>query len=313
MKKADYTDFRLPNEMGDSLMQDYLNQFLNYLKVEKGLAKNTIVSYRSDIVKYLRFLEKNKVNLSESSHREVGAHLRELKKQRISSSSIARGLGAIRTFHRFLLAEGYLKNDPTFLVDSPLVSKPLPDVLTAAEVENFLTRIEGAKKEATRDRAIMELLYATGMRVSEIASLKLTDVNINSNYVRCFGKGGKERIIPFGREASFWLKKYLKSSRGLFPRANLSLHLFVNKRGQRLTRQRLWELTKNHARRVGMGKKLSPHTLRHSFATHLLQGGADLRSVQEMLGHADISTTQVYTHVDRARLKSIHSKYHPRG
>lgn len=294
-------------------MQDYLNQFLNYLKVEKGLAKNTIISYRRDVAKYLQFLEKDKVNLLESSHREVGAYLRELKKERLASSSIARGLVAVRMFHRFLLAEGYLKDDPTSLVDSPLVSKPLPDVLTVAEVESFLTRINGTKKEAIRDRAIMELLYATGMRISEIASLKLTDVNINSNYVRCFGKGGKERIIPFGREASFWLKKYLKSSRGLFLKANLSPHLFINKWGQGFTRQGLWEVTKKYARRVGVEKRLSPHTLRHSFATHLLQGGADLRSVQEMLGHADISTTQVYTHVDQARLKSIHSKYHPRG
>jgi integrase/recombinase XerD len=294
-------------------MQDYLTQFLNYLKVEKGLAKNTIISYQRDIVKYLQFLEKNKVNLLESSHREVGAHLRELKKQRLSSSSIARGLVAVRMFHRFLLAEDYLKDDPTSLVDSPLVSRPLPDVLTVAEVENFLTHINGAKKEAIRDRAIMELLYATGMRISEIASLKLTDVNINSNYVRCFGKGGKERIIPFGREASLWLKKYLKSSRGLFIRANLSGYLFINKRGQGFTRQGLWEVTRKCASRVGLERRLSPHTLRHSFATHLLQGGADLRSVQEMLGHTDISTTQVYTHVDQRRLKSIHSKYHPRG
>lgn len=294
-------------------MQNYLAQFLDYLKVEKGLAKNTIIGYRRDVIKYLRFLEKEKVDLLVSSHRDVGASLRELKKQGLASSSIVRGLVAVRMFHRFLLAEGQLKNDPTSLVDSPLVSRPLPDVLTVAEVENFLARINGTKKEAIRDRAIMELLYATGMRVSEIASLKLTDVNINSNYLRCFGKGGKERIIPFGREASFWIKKYLRNSRGLFLRANLSRHLFVNKRGQGFTRQGLWEVTKKHARCSGIEKRLSPHTLRHSFATHLLQGGADLRSVQEMLGHADISTTQVYTHLDQRRLKSIHSKYHPRG
>jgi len=294
-------------------MQDYLTQFLNYLEVERGLAKNTIISYRRDIVKYLRFLEKEKIHLLRSSHREIRAYLRELKKQRLTSSSIARGLAAIKMFYRFLVAEGELKDDPTSLVDSPSISRPLPDTLTVAEIEDFLTRIGGAKREAIRDRGIMELLYATGMRVSEIASLKLTDVNINSNYVRCFGKGGKERIIPFGKEASFWLKKYLKSSRRLFPRANLSRYLFISKRGQKLTRQGLWEITRRHARRADVGKRLSPHTLRHSFATHLLQGGADLRSVQEMLGHANISTTQVYTHVDQRRLKSVHSKYHPRG
>ncbi|MBT9131849.1 site-specific tyrosine recombinase XerD [candidate division NPL-UPA2 bacterium Unc8] len=294
-------------------MQNHLTQFLNYLEIERGLAKNTIISYRRDIVKYLRFLEKEKIHLLEGSHREVIAYLRELKKQRLASSSIARGLVAIKMFYRFLLAEGKLKDDPTSLVDSPSISKPLPDVLTVAEIENFLTRINGAKKEAVRDRGIMELLYATGMRVSEITFLKLTDVNINSNYVRCFGKGGKERIIPFGREASFWLKKYLKSSRKLFPKANLSRYLFINRRGQGFTRQGLWEITRRCARCADVGKRLSPHTLRHSFATHLLQGGADLRSVQEMLGHTNISTTQVYTHVDQLRLKSVHSKYHPRG
>lgn len=294
-------------------MQNYLTQFLNYLKVERGLAKNTIISYRRDILKYLKFLEKEKLHLSNSTHRDVGTHLRELKKQGLIPSSIARNLVAVRMFHRFLLAEGEIKDDPTSLVDSPSISKPLPDVLTVAEVEIFLTRINGAKKETARDRAIMELLYATGMRVSEVASLKLADVNINSNYVRCFGKGSKERIIPFGKEASFWLKKYLKSARGLFLRANLSRYLFLNKRGQGFTRQGLWEVTRKCAKRAGVKKRLSPHTFRHSFATHLLQGGADLRSVQEMLGHADISTTQIYTHVDQLRLKSIHSKYHPRG
>jgi integrase/recombinase XerD len=294
-------------------MQNYLVEFLNYLEVERGLAKNTIINYRRDIVKYLRFLEKEKVHLLESSHREIVAYLKELKKEGLASSSIVRGLVAMKMFYRFLLAEGKLKDEPTSLVDSPSISRPLPDVLTVAEIENFLTRIDGAKKEAARDRAIMELFYATGMRVSEITSLKLTDVNINSNYVRCFGKGGKERIIPFGREASFWLKKYLKSSRKLFPRANFSHYLFINKQGQGFTRQGLWEVTKKCARRADVGKRLSPHTLRHSFATHLLQGGADLRSVQEMLGHANISTTQVYTHVDQRRLKSVHSKYHPRG
>ncbi len=294
-------------------MQNYLTQFLNYLKVERGLAKNTIVSYRRDIVKYLDFLEKEKLHLLESTHREVEVYLRKLREQRIAPSSIARNLVALRMFYRFLLAEGELKDDFTSLIASPTVSRSLPDVLTVAEVENLLTQINGARKEAVRDRAIMELLYATGMRVSEIISLKLTDININSNYVRCFGKGGKERIIPFGKEASSWLKKYLRSARGRFPGAGLSPYLFLNRRGREFTRQGLWEVVRKWSRRGGVEKRLSPHTLRHSFATHLLQGGADLRSVQEMLGHSDISTTQVYTHVDQRRLKSIHSKYHPRG
>lgn len=304
-------------------MQQHLDQFLSYLRVERGLAENTIKAYGRDLSKYLKFLEKQGINSLEKSNRqEITNYLMGLKKPRypeergLSSASIARNLVAIKMFHRFLVAEGYVRDDPTANMQSGMTSAwawtRVPDVLTISEVNKLLKKTDNSPA-GIRDRAIMELLYATGMRVSELISLKLADLNLEFGYVRCFGKGSKERIVPFGKEALLWLKKYLEKVRpGLAKRKGAS-PLFLTRMGRGFTRQGLWKLIKKYARRTRLEKKITPHTLRHSFATHLLQGGADLRSVQEMLGHSDISTTQIYTHVDRERLKSIHAKYHPRG
>ena len=301
-------------------MQAQVDQFLNYLSVERGLAKNTIIAYGRDLRKYLKFLKERGIqSLQRSSHREIMTYLMELKNPRrlgkrgLSSASMARNLVAVKMFHRFLVAEGDLKNDPTANMDSPLVSKKLPHVLTIPEVEKLLNRAKGQTPKEVRDRAILELLYGTGLRISEVTSLKMVDINLQFGYLRCFGKGGRERIVPFGGQARDWIKKYLDRVRPQLAKRKGDSRLFLTRLGKGFSRQGLWKAIKKCAKRAGLGKEITPHTLRHCFATHLLQGGADLRSVQEMLGHADISTTQVYTHVDRERLKSIHAKYHPRG
>ena len=301
-------------------MRTQVDQFLGYLSVERGLAKNTIIAYGRDLRKYLKFLEERGIrSLQRSSHKEIMAYLMELKnpsrpgRRGLSSASVARNLVAIKMFHRFLVAEGHLKNGPTANMDSPLVSKKLPHVLTIPEVGKLLHRASGRTLGEVRDRTILELLYGTGLRISELISLKMVDLNLQFSYLRCFGKGGKERIVPFGREARGWIKKYLEKARPQLARRKSDSRLFLTRLGKGFSRQGLWKVIKKYANKSGLGKEITPHTLRHCFATHLLQGGADLRSVQEMLGHADISTTQVYTHVDRKRLKRIHSKYHPRG
>lgn len=304
-------------------MQQYLDQFLNYLRVERGLAENTIKAYGRDLSKYLKFLEKQGISSLERSHRqEIMSYLMGLKKRGqpqergLSPLSISRNLVAIKMFHRFLVAEGYTEDDPTANMQSGMASAwawtKVPDVLTIPEVNDLLKRPDRSPA-GIRDRAILELLYATGMRVSELISLKLTDLNLSFSYIRCLGKGSKERIVPFGREALLWLKKYLEKVRPELVKREGVAPIFLTRLGRGFTRQGLWKLLRKYARRTGAEKKITPHTLRHSFATHLLQGGADLRSVQELLGHSDISTTQIYTHVDRERLKRIHAKYHPRG
>ncbi|NOX97495.1 MAG: site-specific tyrosine recombinase XerD [Nitrospirae bacterium] len=304
-------------------MQEKLAQFLSYLRVERGLAGNTIKAYGRDLAKYLKFLEKQGIlSLAKSNRREITNYLLGLKKpgnkegRGLCAASIARNLVAIKMFHRFLIAEGYTKDDPTANMQSGMTSawawSKVPDVLTVSEVSKLLKKPDDSPA-GIRDRAILEFLYATGMRVSELICLKLADLNLEFGYVRCFGKGSKERIVPFGKEALLWLKKYLGKVRPGLAKKEATSILFLTRQKKGFTRQGLWKLIKKHARQTGLKKNITPHTLRHSFATHLLQGGADLRSVQEMLGHSDISTTQIYTHVDRERLKSIHAKYHPRG
>ncbi len=304
-------------------MQQYRDQFLSYLRVERGLAGNTIEAYGRDLAKYLKFLGKRGIiALEKSSRKEITNYLLGLKKpghreeRGLSSTSVARNLVAIKMFHRFLVTEGYAKDDHTANMQSGMTSAwawiRVPDVLTISEV-NKLLKSPDDSPAGIRDRAILELLYATGMRVSELISLKLTDLNLEFGYIRCFGKGSKERIVPFGKEALLRLKKYLEKVRPALSKGKGAPSLFLTRLGRGFTRQGLWKLVKKYARKAKLKKKIFPHTLRHSFATHLLQGGADLRSVQEMLGHSDISTTQIYTHVDRERLKRIHAKYHPRG
>ncbi len=294
-------------------MRDLLNEFLNYLSVERGLSKNTILAYRRDLNKYIEFLERRKVGSIENvTRRMISSYLLELKDGGLSANSISRNLVAIKVFHRFLAAEGYIKDDVTSVIESPRLWKRLPEVLTTKEVESLLIQPDLTKWIGIRDRAILELMYATGVRVEEAANLRSSDLNMEVGFIRCRGKGGKERIVPLGREAVRAIKRYLEKVRPKLRRGDDPEALFLSKLGRKLSRQVLWKLIKKYAFCARLRKTITPHTLRHSFATHLLERGADLRVIQELLGHADVSSTQIYTHVDKDRLKSIHHKYHPR-
>lgn len=292
-------------------MQEFVESFLNYLSVERSLSKNTIISYKRDLEKYIGYLKN--CSLSESSRKNISDFMFTLKDKGLSASSIARNLAAIKVFYRFLLRERILKTDPSGLLESPKLWKKIPDVLSIEEVEDLLRVCDLHQMQGMRDRAILELIYATGLRVSEAVNLKVQNVNFDAGFLRCIGKGSKERIVPLGREAIISVKRYLEKVRPkLAKNANDDSILFLSRLGKRISRQSFWKLIKYYARKARLKKELKPHTLRHSFATHLLSRGADLRSVQEMLGHADISTTQIYTHIDKNRLKLIHKTYHPR-
>lgn len=293
-------------------MEGLIRQFLNYLAVEKLLAKNTLLAYERDLKDYLAFLEKKKIrDLSQVRPKEIHEFLMNLKERKLSSASISRHLVSIKIFHRFLVRERHLKVDVTSSLESPKTWKRLPSALSLREVEKMLSNVNGRTSRGIRDRAILELFYATGMRVSELADLKLTNLHLDSAFLRCLGKGQKERVIPLGRCASGAIQTYLKRIRTKSHAK--SQELFLNPQGKKLSRQSLWKIIKRYGRQSHLGKRITPHTLRHSFATHLLERGADLRVVQELLGHADISTTQIYTHISKDRLKGIHAKFHPRG
>ncbi len=294
-------------------MQEFVEHFLNYLSVEKGLARNTILAYRKDIAIFLEYLRgRGMTALSQSGKDDITGFMLFQKDHRIAPGSIARRLAAIKSFYRFLVRERILAQDPTALIESPKLWKKVPDVLSLPEVERLLEQPDVHTRQGMRDRALLETLYATGMRVSEAAGLSLEDVNTEVGFIRCTGKGNKQRIVPLGRKAISSIQRYLGSARPRFVRKNDSGFMFVGRGGARLSRQSLWKLIKRYAAQAGIKKEIRPHMLRHSFATHLLERGADLRSVQEMLGHANISTTQIYTHVSRERLKSIHRTFHPR-
>lgn len=295
-------------------MLGLVDQFLDYLSVERGLSRNTISSYRQDLAKFTEYLSSRRAgNIKEATRHDISKYLYFLKDKGLAANSIARNLAAIKVFYRFLVAERIIKEDAAGAMESPRLLKSLPEVLDTNEVTRMLEVPDKRNLLGVRDKAVLELMYATGMRVSEMTDLLLGSLNLDVGFIRCKGKGGKERIIPVGRHAKLALAKYLEKAR---PRLSGSLeekHLFVSRLGKKISRQSLWKLLKKYAREAGIKRKITPHTLRHSFATHLLEKGADLRSVQEMLGHADISTTQIYTHIDKARLKGIHKKYHPRG
>ncbi len=294
-------------------MRKLIDEFLNYLTVERGLSQNTIISYRRDLNKYINYLESKKIDSLENTDRStVLSFVLSQKDKGLSVNSIARNLVAIKVFYRFLFRERFIKEDPTSVLDSPKLWKHLPDVLTSDEVEELLKCPNLKDWMGIRDKAALELMYATGMRVSEVTDLKLADAKLDVGYVRCVGKGQKERIIPLGRKAIQAIKRYLDKVRPTLIKPSGSPALFLTRLGKKMSRQTLWKIIKRYARLAKINKRITPHTLRHSFATHLLERGADLRVVQEMLGHASISTTQIYTHIDRGRLKSIHHKYHPR-
>jgi len=262
---------------------------------------------------YIEFLERRKVGSIENvTRRMISSYLLELKDGGLSANSISRNLVAIKVFHRFLAAEGYIKDDVTSVIESPRLWKRLPEVLTIKEVESLLAQPDLTRWIGVRDKAILELMYATGVRVEELSNLKVDDLNMDVGFIRCIGKGGKERIVPMGKEAVRAVKKYLEKVRPKLARGANSPGLFLSRFGRKISRQTFWKLIKRYALCAKIRKPITPHTLRHSFATHLLERGADLRVIQELLGHADVSSTQIYTHVDKDRLKSIHHKYHPR-
>jgi len=291
-----------------------LDNFLNYIAVEKGLSRNTLEAYNRDLIRYIDFLEGKGVSPLTATPSQIVSFLSTLKERGLSVRSYTRCLVAIRMFYRFLLKGRHISSSPTSYIDLPRFFKKLPAVLSLEDVERLLDAPDTKKPLGLRDKAMLEVLYATGLRVSELVSLRLMDLNLQAGYVTAFGKGSKERLIPIGDSAIQWVTRYLASARDRLLKGSHSDYVFVTTRGDRMTRQGFWEVIKRYAIRVGIDKgRVKPHTIRHSFATHLLERGADLRSVQTMLGHTDISTTQIYTHIRREWLKAIHERYHPRG
>jgi len=292
----------------------FVDQYINYLVFEKGLSEKTIESYSSDLSKYLQFLKQKGVNdITQTDTPLILKHLIALRESGLGSKSCARHLITLRGFHKFLAQEKILEFDPAKLVDLPKSGLKLPDVLSVSEVNLLLNIPDSNTPLGKRNSAMLELLYAAGLRVSELVNLKFLDVNIEACFVRVMGKGSKERIVPFGLYAKNKIDDYISNSRSLILKNHISKYLFVARAGKPMTRQGFWKLLKQYVKQAGIKKKVTPHSLRHSFASHLLEGGADLRTVQVMLGHVDISSTQIYTHVARDHLRKIHEKYHPRG
>ncbi len=291
-----------------------LEQFQDYLTFERGLSDRTIAAYTRDLTRWLSFLEEQGVEAPESV---TGTHLRDwvlsLKDGGLAATSIRRAQSSVRTYFAFLLSEGVVTSDPTDRLQSPKVTRRLPDFLTRSEVERLLDAPDPGHPLYWRDKAILELLYASGLRVSELVELPLSSIDTDEAFVTVFGKGSKERLVPVGAPALRALGRYLREVRPEIARGPASERIFLNARGRPLTRMAVWTLVKKSARRAGIVKRVSPHTLRHTFATHLLEGGADLAAVQQLLGHADIGTTQIYTHVDREYLREVHRKHHPRA
>ena len=295
-------------------MDRSIQAFLDYLSIERGLSQNTISAYGRDMSQFVVFAKENGV-LSVEAITDSLLHkfLDGLREAAMSPNSISRKLCAIRTFCKFACREGYIKKDFTSTSDGMKGVKKLPHVLTVDEVASILAQPDAQEPAGARDKAMLEMLYATGLRVTELISLRLSDVNAGVGFVRCFGKGSKERIIPMGKVAIEYVNRYLLNGRPKFARSGSSEYLFLTNRGQRMSRVGFWKLIKKYGAKAGITKHITPHTLRHSFATHLLEGGADLRSIQEMLGHADIATTQIYTHVSREQLKEVYKQAHPRA
>jgi len=294
-------------------MEVYLEAYIDYLKIEKGLAGNSIYAYSEDLNKYLKYLKKEAIgDPKEITRKNITDFLFNLRKK-IAPVSIARILSAIRSFHKFLLREKISPQDPSDLIEAPKLEKKIPNFLIIDEVNTILKAPNLKKPQGIRERAILELMYATGLRVSELVKLKAQDINLDVGFIRCTGKGSKERIVPLGGAASRFLQKYLKEARAKLLGDKITPYIFLAQGGRGISRQSVWKMIKAMVKKAKIKKNISPHTLRHSFATHLLENGADLRSVQEMLGHSSITTTQIYTHVNQSRLKKIHGQFHPRA
>jgi|ERR1035437_5368976 integrase/recombinase XerD len=291
------------------ILKEQIDAFLNFIQFEKGLADNTLKAYKSDLEIFDKFLQKHEISAPDED--SLLDFIFELKNSKHAALSIARSLVVVKNFYKYLVRTDRMKKSPFEDMDSFKTNKKIPEVLTSEDISRLLSAPDMSKKEGIRDKAIIELLYSAGLRVSELAGLELTDINLDEKVLRCFGKGSKERMVPIGDYVVETLSGYIDIRKTFLK--DFSPYLFVTRRGTRFTRVGIWKVVKNHAKKAGIEKDVYPHIFRHSFATHLLAGGADLRSVQEMLGHADISTTQIYTHVDKTRLKKIHKQFHPRG
>lgn len=301
-------------ENGCNALNDYLDLYISYLAVEKGLSANTQQAYSRDLSRYLDFLERaGRLTPAAVTATDIAAFLGWLKNEGIAPRSRARCLSAIRMFHKFLMIENYADSNPAAIIEAPRTLHSLPEFMTTQEVDALFAACAGTSGENVRDLAMLELLYATGLRVSELVSLKLREVNLGTGYLMTIGKGSKERLVPIGESACGRVKAYLEGVRYRFDPQNRNIFLFLSRLGRNMSRQAFWNIIKKRSLIAGIRKNISPHTLRHSFATHLLENGADLRSVQIMLGHADLSSTQIYTHVTRERLKRLHREIHPRG
>jgi len=292
----------------------FLTHFLKSIEIEKGYSKNTVDSYSIDLIRYVLFLESNGINHpDEVEEAIVRNYIRELGLIGLSPSSISRNVASIRSFHKFLLVESYSKIYPVENIEHPRVKKKMPEVLTVDEVFQLLEQPDTSTLMGIRDRAILETMYATGVRVSELINLRQTDLFFDMEILRVMGKGSKERLVPIGKVAIKWIREYQLKVRPKLVKIGSGDVLFLSRLGKKLTRMSVWKLVRKYALMAGIRKKIHPHTLRHSFATHLLEGGSDLRSVQEMLGHASITTTQIYTHISNEMLKEIYRLYHPRS
>jgi len=296
-------------------MKIFLKEYLNVLRLEKNLSENTIISYRNDITTLIGFLEsKNIMDLSDVDHKFLNSFFGNLQKLGLSRTSAARYYSSIKGFFKYLFSSNYIKSNPVEKVSPPKLSKNLHSVLSFEEIDKILSVPNPEDKLGLRDKSILEVLYACGLRVSELINLKVSNLFFDEEIIRVFGKGSKERLVPIGSSAVKWTNNYLKKSRPLLEKKSKSENIvFLNSRGTKLSRMGVWKIVDRYTKEAGVEREVHPHTFRHSFATHLLEGGADLRAVQEMLGHADISTTQIYTHIDRDYIKQMHRDYHPRG
>ncbi len=293
-------------------INDLIDQFLNYMRIERGVSENTIEAYSRDLKGLAGFIKERAISFEKIDIDLLTNYISYLSK-RLSKRSLARNISAIRTFFKFLVLEGVIQENPARFLEVPKVSKTLPSILNEYEIELLLNQPSDSTPIGIRDRAMIELLYATGVRVSELVHLKITDVDLSGRYIKVRGKGAKERFIPISEKAVSVLKEYIDKARAKFDKKKGSPYLFLNNRGLPFSRQGFWKMLKSYAKKAGIKKKITPHIIRHSFATHLLRNGADLRSIQMMLGHSDISTTQIYTHIDRSYLKEVYNRCHPRA
>ena len=295
-------------------MQELLTKYLNNLLIERGVAQNTLEAYRRDLRRFLQFLEQKKIDqLQEVKAEGIIEYLIQIKDEGLSANSMNRALAALRGLFKYLLQEKIIKESPLDNIELAKVWMRLPDTISKEEMNIILNQPGNQTPKAMRDSAMLELLYATGIRVSELINLRMNSINWQVGFLVVMGKGSKERVVPIGKTAYDCTRLYVDKARGQLMQNKISDVLFLNRFGSKFTRQGLWKIVINYVKKAGLQKKVHPHTFRHSFASHLLEGGADLRMVQVMLGHADISTTQIYTHITRDRLKEIHQKYHPRG